>query len=298
MRVHHFNAVTMCPLGGALMDGRSLGPRGRLVCHCLMAEARDGLVLVDTGFGLRDMANPRERLSAFFRAELAPELRPERALVSQIERMGFDRREVRHIVLTHLDFDHAGGLDDFPEATVHLLAAERDGAMAQRTRLDRMRFRPQQWATRHRWKLYEAGEGEPWFGFDAVRGIPGLDDDVLLVPLVGHTLGHAGVAVRSHAGWLLHTGDAYFFHGEMDVERPWCTPGLRFYQWMMEKDRKLRLWNQERLRALKREHADEIAIFCAHDASEFELLAGGLLEARAEKRRIPVRETVRELEPV
>jgi glyoxylase-like metal-dependent hydrolase (beta-lactamase superfamily II) len=24
---------------------------------------------------------------------------------------------VRHIVLTHLDFDHAGGLEDFPEAT-------------------------------------------------------------------------------------------------------------------------------------------------------------------------------------
>jgi glyoxylase-like metal-dependent hydrolase (beta-lactamase superfamily II) len=296
MRVHHLNAVTMCPLGGALVDGRSLGPRGRLVCHCLMVEARDGLVLVDTGFGLRDIAEPRSRLNDVFLWELAPELRPEKALVTQIERMGFDRREVRHIVLTHLDFDHAGGLDDFPDATVHLLAAERDAAMAQRTRLDRMRFRPQQWATRHRWRVYEAA-GESWFGFDAVRGIPGLDDEVLLVPLFGHTQGHAGVAVRSDAGWLFHAGDAYFFHAEMDPDRPRCTPGLRFYQWMMEKDRKTRLWNQERLRALKRDHGDEVEVFCAHDVSEFELLAGGLLEAHAE-RRIAVTAAVRELEPV
>lgn len=42
-------------------------------------------------------------------------------------------RDVRHIVLTHLDFDHAGGLDDFPEATVHMLQIERDVAVAQRS---------------------------------------------------------------------------------------------------------------------------------------------------------------------
>ena len=49
--------------------------------------------------------------------------------------------------MTHLDFDHAGGLDDFPEATVHLLAEERNSAAARRTWLDRARYRPQQWST-------------------------------------------------------------------------------------------------------------------------------------------------------
>ena len=43
------------------------------------------------------------------------------------------------MVLTHLDFDHAGGLDDFPAATVHLLAEERDAAVARRSALDRTR---------------------------------------------------------------------------------------------------------------------------------------------------------------
>jgi len=42
-----------------------------------------------------------------------------------------DASDVRHIVLTHLGFDHAGGLDDFPAATVHLLRQESDHAAPQ-----------------------------------------------------------------------------------------------------------------------------------------------------------------------
>jgi hypothetical protein len=41
------------------MDDRTPGAltRGKLCCHCLAIETRDGLVLVDTGFGLRDVAD-------------------------------------------------------------------------------------------------------------------------------------------------------------------------------------------------------------------------------------------------
>src|SRR5207253_11423315 len=62
MRIHHLNCGTDCPLGGALFDGRSLGPLGQIVCHCLLIETdAHGLVLVDTGYGLRDVAHPHRR---------------------------------------------------------------------------------------------------------------------------------------------------------------------------------------------------------------------------------------------
>jgi glyoxylase-like metal-dependent hydrolase (beta-lactamase superfamily II) len=255
------------------MDGHTHGLRGRLACHCLLVETGAGLLLVDTGFGLNDVRTPRPRLSGVLLALLAPELREEMTAVRQIERLGFDPRDVRNIVLTHLDFDHAGGLDDFPEAAVHMLESEQRSAMAQRTWLDRQRYRPGQWGTRKNWRVHHPSTGERWYGFDHVRALEGLPPEILLVPLPGHTLGHAGVAIQQGDEWLLQAGDAYFYHGEMDLTHPRCTPGLRFYQWMMEKDRSARLLNQQRLRALKREHGDRIRLTSSHDTVEFERLS-------------------------
>lgn len=268
------------------MDGRSdtIFGRGQLACHCLLLETDSGLVLVDTGLGLRDVLDPRGRLSHFFLALLSPDFRADMTARRQVEWLGFSARDVRHIVLTHLDFDHAGGLDDFPDATVHLMRNERDCAAEQKTWLDRQRFRPQQWSSRSRWRVYQAGEGDNWFGFNAVRQLDGLPPEIALVPLAGHTFGHAGVAIDTGAGWLLQAGDAYFCHREMDLADPACTPGLRFYQAMMEKNRKARLWNQQRLRDLKRERGAEIDVFCAHDPHEFERFADRPLSEPAGRR--------------
>lgn len=279
MRIHHLNCISTCPLGGRLMDGRTDGllARGELACHCLLVETADTLVLIDTGLGLRDVRDPRRRLSRFFLALLSPDFREEMTAVRQVERLGFRPDDVRHIVLTHLDFDHAGGLDDFPRATVHLLGDERDHAFQQKTWLDRQRFRPQQWSTKDAWRTYSARGGERWFGFESVRPLDGLPPEIALVPLTGHTHGHCGIALDLGQRWLLQAGDAYFFHAEMDPAHPHCTPGLRLYQWLMEKDRPQRLHNQERLRELRRHHAAEIDLFCSHDVSEFERLAGHAL---------------------
>lgn len=257
------------------MDGVSTGSlRGRLTSHCLLLELADCLVLVDTGYGLRDVAAPRTRIDPVFLRLMKPELREEMTAIRQIQALGFDEADVRHIVLSHLDFDHAGGLDDFPAATVHLLSDERNAAAAQKTVLDRMRYRPAQWGSQARWRSYAASGGEPWFGFDTVRCLDGVTDEVFLVPLIGHTLGHAGVATRYGAGWLFYAADAYFFHAEMDLRQPRCTPGLRAYQNLMEQDRGQRLFNQARLRELKANRGPEVDIFCAHDLLEFERLAG------------------------
>ena len=273
MRIHHLNCITMCPPGGRLMDGRK-GAHGpaQLSCHCLLLELADRLVLVDTGFGLEDVRHPRPRLAPVFLYTLCrPQLVEEDTALRQLQALGFGAEDVTDIVLTHLDFDHAGGLDDFPRARIHLLEAEARGAVAQATPLDRRRFRPQQWMSADRWLPYPE-RGERWFGFEAVRDLQGLPPEILLVPLPGHTAGHAGVAVRRGDDWLLHAGDAYFFRGEIDPDRPWCPPGLRAYQRMLDRDQPARLANQERLRRLVRDRRD-VTVFCSHDPVEWERLA-------------------------
>ena len=195
--------------------------------------------------------------------------------VRQISQLGFNPADVRHIVLTPFGISITlVGSTDFPQATVHLLREERCEARAQLTWLDRQRYRPSQWTSHEAWEEYAPREGERWFGFDSVQNLVGLPPEILFVPLRGHTFGHTGIAINTAEGWLLNAGDAYFYHGEMDIRSPYCTPGLRLYQWMLEKDRSSRLQNQERLRELKRTHGGSVRITSSHDVKEFEALAG------------------------
>jgi glyoxylase-like metal-dependent hydrolase (beta-lactamase superfamily II) len=273
MRVHHINCGTLCPYGGRFFDGEShgYGP-ARLSCHCLLIEADNELVLVDTGLGTRDVRDPGRRIPGFFLGLCRPRFDPQETAVAQIRRLGFKPEDVRHIVLTHLDFDHAGGLDDFPQATVHLFEVESRSARQRRGPLARRRFRPQQWQDSGPWREYPVS-GEPWFGFEAVRGLDGLPPEILMVPLPGHTAGHCGVAVQDQAGWKLLAGDAFFHHSEIDASSSSGPPLARAYQAMLEVDRTARLANQARLRALARERSREVDIFCSHDPHAMDRLA-------------------------
>ncbi|HEY0101928.1 MAG TPA: MBL fold metallo-hydrolase [Brevundimonas sp.] len=277
MKIHHLNCGTDCPFGGALMDGRSKGPLARLVCHCLLVEtSSSGLVLIDTGYGMKDVHEPHPRISRVMRGLLNIRLREQETALRQVEALGYSARDVRHIVLTHLDFDHAGGLEDFPQAKVHLTRAElsaaqrRDGGIA-----SKKRYRPMQLDAVQGWRDYEASSGEGWFGFDAVRDLEGLPPEILLIPLRGHTWGHAGVAVQAEGGWLLHAGDAYFHRDEVRRPDRRCTPGLRLYQNLMEVEREARLANQQRLRELSLDRSAGVRMICAHDAVEYERCAAG-----------------------
>lgn len=276
MKVHHLNCGTLCPAGGRLFDGTSDSPFAHLACHCLLIETEAGLLLVDSGLGTRDVDHPDRRLSEFFRALCNPQLRHDETALAQVEALGFAASDVRHIIITHLDFDHAGGIEDFPQATVHVTAREKEVAEAGKggAFVGTRRYRPQQWDEASDWRLYPFGGGERWFGFDAVRDLEGLPPEILLVPLAGHTWGHAGVAIREPEGWMLHAGDAYFYRGEVGTREPSCPPLSRGYQRLMEVDRAARLGNQARLRRLSLDHGNEVRMFCAHDPVEFEILAG------------------------
>lgn len=273
MRIHHLNCGTDCPLGGALFDGCSSGLLGQIVCHCLLIETdAHGLVLVDTGYGLKDVDHPHRadpRIPRPWRAMLNIRLREEETAVRQVEALGFRASDVRHIVATHLDFDHAGGLEDFPNATVHVMAREYDDATSPHTGfVSRNRWRMPQLNQVTDWRRYGA-RGEEWFGFAAVRDLDGLPPEILMVPLPGHTWGHAGVAVRQDGGrWLLHAGDAYFYRGEMREAERRCTPGLRAYQRLMEADARSRIDNQARLRRLSIEQRGHVTVTCTHDPVE------------------------------
>lgn len=258
VRVHHLDCgslLEISPVDSAVAPAR-------VVCHCLLIETdRSGLVLVDTGVGIADVASPRERLGADWVDFADPVLDPDRTAVAQIARLGFDTEDVRHIVLTHLHRDHTGGLPDFPCSQVHVHEAEYravtdPSAEHHDDSLDR--FMAAHRAHGPRWAVARPHAGG-WFGFDSVATLEGLPEDILLIPLPGHTPGHCGVAVRQPE-----------HHGELEADPPQPHPTLQLVQDGAQVDPKRRLDGLHQLRKLFRRHKDEVDIFCAHDPWEFQ----------------------------
>jgi glyoxylase-like metal-dependent hydrolase (beta-lactamase superfamily II) len=230
-------------------------------------ESDDGLILVDSGLGVEDVNEPR-RLGSLFNAMVRPRLDVAETALRQVADMGFRPSDVRHIVPTHLDLDHAGGICDFPDAAVHVFADELRAASHRSTFGDRNRYRKAQIASVKKWAAVEQ-EGETWFGFSAVRAIPGTRDEVLLVPLPGHSRGHCGVAVRRADDWLLHCGDAYFHHSEIEPDGGAAPKGVRFFESMVQFDGAQRRANQARLRELARLALGKVTLICSHGMADF-----------------------------
>jgi hypothetical protein len=69
MKVHHIAAGAMCPLGRRFIQGEgSFFEPARMICHVLVVETSSRFAIVDTGFGLADIADPKGRLVHAFSA--------------------------------------------------------------------------------------------------------------------------------------------------------------------------------------------------------------------------------------
>ncbi len=247
MKVHHLNCGSM----------KRPAP---MVCHVLLIETKNGLVLVDSGYGTADCADPR-RVGPSRHMVRATLTRAE-TVAHQIEQLGYTRDDVRHIVITHLDVDHAGGLSDFPTAQVHVTSAEALGAIRAPSRREKIRYRSAQWA--HNPNIVEHdSEGEKWRGFAAAKELTEISPGIALVSLPGHTRGHACVAVDAGHRWVLHAGDAFYHHGTLDG-----TPvprALTAMESLFAFDRKRVLDNHARLAELYQRQDPDLLIVCAHD---------------------------------
>jgi glyoxylase-like metal-dependent hydrolase (beta-lactamase superfamily II) len=253
MKTHHLNCGTM----------RNLATPGGLVCHVLLVESPGGLVLVDTGFGLKYADDPAGRFGPA-RFLNRPVVDAAEAAITQVKRLGFDPHDVRHVVLTHFDGDHTGGLADFPRARVHLTAAENYASLHPKGALERGRYLP---AIRdHGPNLVEhtPAESEAWRGFAGAKELTDIAPGIVLINLPGHTRGHAAVAVDAGDRWVLHVGDSFYHRAQ--IGGPGKTPiALRAMERIVAQDWKKVRANHRRLAELSRAADPDLLLVNAHD---------------------------------
>ena len=203
MSILYFNSASMYPKFLKWKAGN----------NAILVDTDQGPVLIDTGIGMHDHVSPT-RLVKFFRFLFGIPCAPDETACHQLERMGIEPQEVRNIILTHLHFDHAGGIADFPWATIHVHKREYEAMMKPRKLMEVFAYDKADFAHHPNWVTYENCT-EKWFEFDAIP-LP-FKPKMYLVPLFGHTSGHCGVAVQDGEHWVFQTGDAMPANADYDI---------------------------------------------------------------------------------
>lgn len=167
-----------------------------------------GPILVDTGLHASVADDPADSLGRLGARLYDIRMRPEQALPAQLEALGVDPFAVTAVVMTHLHYDHASGVSQFPQATFVVAQAEWEAASTGGTLQG---YRPRQFDHAFDWRTvdYDAAGIDSFATFGRAVDLLG-DGSIRLVSTPGHSPGHQSVVVRLHDRELLLAGDAIY----------------------------------------------------------------------------------------
>lgn len=247
IKIHHLNCVEI----ESPASGRAIG-------HCLLIEAENKMVLIDTGVGLKDTREPDKRIGKELVDLVGFRFNEEWTAIRQIERLGLDHKKVTDCVITHLDNDHISGLSDFPDAVVHVGTEEYENYKS-----GNLRYLHTPLSHTPVIKVYGQSKDQ-WYGFEARKIELDIETDIYFIPLFGHTYGHCGVAVRNKDKWLFYIGDAYYLKVELE-DTP--HPVNELVKMRADSD-DLRKQTLDKIREFIGKHP-EVDTFGYHDVDEF-----------------------------
>ncbi|MCY4336966.1 MAG: N-acyl homoserine lactonase family protein [Litoreibacter sp.] len=160
----------------------------------------DEVILVDTGYDSEEAAARDRPIQMDPREALKP--------------LGLKAEDITQLIITHLHYDHAGGLHLFPNATIHLQAAEMafatgpcmcHGVLKMPFTADHVCE-----AVKRVYSgrcVFHEGEGE-------------VAEGVTVHCLGGHSRGLQAVRVRTEAGWLCLASDATHYYENVFEKKP------------------------------------------------------------------------------
>ena len=235
--------------------GRSWEP---LPLQCFLIEHRDGLFLFDTGIDPAivsddtyiNQAIGRFLLRRIFHLQLTEHDRIDHVLADA----GVDPGKIRTAIISHLHFDHVGGIAQIPQAD--LLVSAREWAMLSEPHPEH------EWILREhieiagaRWRqiTFEHTDDPLFEDFEGIHDVAG-DGSMILLPVPGHTAGSMAMLIRQE-GWnpILLAGDLTYEAASLEQD---VVPGTG--------DRETLLASFARIRRL-RQRLGGLEIAAAHD---------------------------------
>jgi glyoxylase-like metal-dependent hydrolase (beta-lactamase superfamily II) len=165
-----------------------------------IARSGDQVVVIDTGFAA----------AAGARRGRVLEVRPADA----VRLLGIQPQEVATVIITHLHYDHAGNLGDFPTATVVVQAQEMEYVTGARMGHA---------ALNHFFEVDDVVDMVRRIHAGSVRLIDGdaeLADGLQVRLIGGHTKGLQVVRIHTQRGWIVLASDAVHYYENFDERNP------------------------------------------------------------------------------
>ena len=232
----------------------------------LIEHPTAGAILIDTGFHrvIADGA-PAERnrnLGPIRRLVGANiEMRAEQTAAEQVRARGIEPRSIGLIVMTHLHFDHASALTDFPAATVLVSAPEWRAANARGASLQGYTAAQLDPRLTYRTVDFHGPAAHARAPFARALDLFG-DGSLTLLDTPGHSAGHLSVLARLREREALIAGDAIYTIATLrESRRPWHSQNRKAFEHSLRA-----------LQAYDREHPDAL-IVPGHDMAHWETLA-------------------------
>lgn len=192
-----------------IFEGGPLFHRKQIYHSVVFVEHPKGTFLFDSGLGTQIEEQYKDH--RFYVKPMVAYQNPN-PLVSQLKANGIDPNKIGDIVLSHLHWDHAGGVEDFPKASIWSMEEGRKhlqefgvkkGYLPKQLDSENIIWKNLVFSS----KSYENySKSIDWFG----------DGSVVFVPMEGHTAGDVGMFLN------LPSGKRFFFTGDIT----WAKEGF------------------------------------------------------------------------
>jgi len=179
-----------------------------------------GAILVDTGLHPSVAADPKQNFGSAGARFGKPELEHGEDVPSQLRARGIQPAQVPVVVMTHLHYDHASGISEFPQSTFVVSDAEWEAATTDR-RPGLRGYRPAHYdyAFDYRTVDFTRGGISSYATFGRTFDLFG-DGSIRLAYTPGHSAGHLSVIARLSQHDFLIGGDAVYTYRQLEGGPP------------------------------------------------------------------------------
>lgn len=173
-----------------------------------------GPILIDTGFHPSIASDPAQNLGPAAK-RVGVRCSAEQTTPAQLRARGLEPKDVKLIVMTHLHWDHASAVSEFPQATFVVGDLEWRSASEKRPWL--RGYRPAQFdfAFDYRAVDYDRANISSYGSFGRSFDLLG-DGSIRLCFTPGHSAGHQSVILRLKQRELVIAGDAIYLRRHLD----------------------------------------------------------------------------------